>query len=341
MKKDTWCIRGGFKGGPTGPGPPPPIPPPTVLYACAMTLAVMAKKQQKRLTAWLSVDEEPAKRTRQDDNRAVEDAPLVAGGGDEASVSPALTSDSNTCSRFDPSSLTLPNSDGPGNSSTRLTLCSKPYDIGIVGGFSRELTREEKYGVINDIYKPPPNYVFPQHAEGQGSHKRSFQSKWLHEYTWLAYSMEKDGGYCVPCVFFCKNPEGLGKLVNQPLNRLKDAVSALRQHGKKPYHMHAVSDMVMFMQVMRNERQPISHQLVSSLAQTVQNNRQFLKSIIHTIIFCGKQNVSLRGHRDDAQHLQQPGNHGNFHALLHFRTESGDKTLQTYLEKAPQNARYT
>ena len=89
-----------------------------------MTLAVMAKKQQKRLTAWLSVDEEPAKRTRQDDNRAVvEDAPLVAGGGDEASVSPALMSDSSTCSRFDPSSLTLPNSVGPDNPSTRLTLC--------------------------------------------------------------------------------------------------------------------------------------------------------------------------------------------------------------------------
>ena len=115
-------IRGGFKGGPTGPGPPHSAP--TVLYARAMTLAVMAKKQQKRLTAWLSVDEEPAKRTRQDDNRAVvEDAPLVAGGGDEASVSPALMSDSSTCSRFDPSSLTLPNSVGPDNPSTRLTLC--------------------------------------------------------------------------------------------------------------------------------------------------------------------------------------------------------------------------
>ena len=114
--------RGGFKGGPTGPGPPHSAP--TVLYARAMTLAVMAKKQQKRLTAWLSVDEEPAKRTRQDDNRAVvEDAPLVAGGGDEASVSPALMSDSSTCSRFDPSSLTLPNSVGPDNPSTRLKLC--------------------------------------------------------------------------------------------------------------------------------------------------------------------------------------------------------------------------
>ena len=36
-------------------------------------------------------------------------------------------------------------------------------------------------------------------------------------------TLEKDGEYCVPCVFFCKG-DGLGKLVNSPLTRSKDAV---------------------------------------------------------------------------------------------------------------------
>ena len=128
----------------------------------------------------------------------------------------------------------------------------------------------------------------------------------------------------MPCVFFCKDPESLGKLVNSPLDKFKDALSTLRQHSKKSYHVHAVSDMVMFMQIMNNERQPIDHQLVSALAQQVQTNRQLLTSIIKTIIFCGKQNIALRGHRDDLKHLQESGNHGNFHALLNFRTEAGD-----------------
>ena len=69
--------------------------------------------------------------------------------------------------------------------------------------------------------------------------------------------------------------EGLGKVVNSPLNKLKDAVNTLRQHSNKSYHMHAVSDMLKFMQVMSNERQPIDHQLVSALAQQVQTNRHF------------------------------------------------------------------
>lgn len=80
--------------------------------------------------------------------------------------------------------------------------------------------------------------------------------------------------------FFCKDPEGLGKLVNSPLTKFKGAVNTLRQHSKKSYHINAVSDMMMFMQVMNNERQPIDHQLVSALAQQVQRNSQLLKSII-------------------------------------------------------------
>ena len=83
----------------------------------------------------------------------------------------------------------------------------------------------------------------------------------------------------MPCVIFCKDL-GLGKLVNSPLIKFKDAMNTLHQHSKKSYHMHAVSDMLMFMQVMNNEQQPIDHQLVSALVQQVQTNRQLLNSII-------------------------------------------------------------
>ena len=278
--------------------------------------------KQKRLTAWLgtrdlAVDQGglPAKRCRQDAESDL-----------STSDNPSTLDEPTTSSCFDPRRL----SDSWGSSShialnplesresysNRLDS-SKPYDIGSIAEFARGLNRE-MFSVLNNVYKPPANYAFPQHTEGLGSHKRSFQQKWLKEHMWLTYSREKDGGYCVPCVFFCKNPEELGKLVNSPLSKWKDAVNTLRQHSKKSYHMHAVSDMLMFMQVMNNEQQPIDHQLLAALAQQVQTKRQILKSIIKTIIFCGKQNIALRGHRDDLQHLQQVGNHGNFHALVKF-----------------------
>lgn len=163
----------------------------------------------------------------------------------------------------------------------------------------------------------------------------------MSDFRWLAYSKAQNGGFCVPCVFFCKNTEGLGRLVTCPLNRFKDALELLRQHGQKTYHTHAVSDLLTFMQIMKNEQASISHQLVSALAEQVQHNRKFLKSVIKTIVFCGKQTLGLRGHRDDQKHLDEAGNHGNFHSLLKFRIEAGDKTLQMLLEKALRNAKYT
>ena len=158
---------------------------------------IMSK--QRQLTAWLKPreGEPPAKRGRQDTDSDAEAAsgpsPLLSSFSDPLTMS---------CLNFDPRKLSL-------SSDTRSPLqsCSKP---GRIAEFACGLNRKDMFSVV---YKPPPNYAFLQHTEGQGSHKRLFQLKWLNEHAWLAYSREKDGGYCVPCVFFCKDPEGLGKLV--------------------------------------------------------------------------------------------------------------------------------
>ena len=56
----------------------------------------------------------------------------------------------------------------------------------------------------------------------------------------------------------------------------------------------------------------------SSHAKLFQQNRQKLLSILKYVIFCGKQNILLRGHRDDDKILEAAGsdhNWGNFKAL--------------------------
>ena len=60
-------------------------------------------------------------------------------------------------------------------------------------------------------------------------------------------------------------------------------------------------------------------------------NHAVLKSIIETIIFCGRQALSLRGHRDDPQFynsslLEFPSvNVGNFLELICFGVAAGDE----------------
>ena len=67
-----------------------------------------------------------------------------------------------------------------------------------------------------------------------------------------------------------------------------------------------------------------------------------MKLIIETIIFCGRQALSLRGLRDDPQFynsslLELPSvNVGNFLELIRFRVAAGDEILKkASILKAP------
>ena len=56
-------------------------------------------------------------------------------------------------------------------------------------------------------------------------------------------------------------------------------------------------------------------------------------------IFCARQNIAFRGHRDDNKYFDNLSNNsGNFQALLEFRVESGDKVLGDHFATAPRNA---
>ena len=63
-----------------------------------------------------------------------------------------------------------------------------------------------------------------------------------------------------------------------------------------------------------------------------------LRAIISTIILCGKQNIPLRGHRDDS--TSTASNKGNFHAILMLLGNS-DKNLQEHLLTGRRNATST
>ena len=77
--------------------------------------------------------------------------------------------------------------------------------------------------------------------------------------------------------------------------------------------------------------------------QLVDENRAKLRSIVETVLLCGQQNTSLRGHRDSSLDVEKNPNspHGNFWALLEFRVSAGDTVLRDHLAKASANVKYT
>ena len=91
---------------------------------------------------------------------------------------------------------------------------------------------------------------------------------------------------------------------------------------------------------MQCQEEAISSRINNESIAIIKRNREILESIAKTIHFCGKQGISLRGHRDDSS-ASLECNPGNFIELLRYRAETGDACLRKYLESSPRIATYT
>ncbi|XP_044165353.1 uncharacterized protein LOC122949323 [Acropora millepora] len=227
---------------------------------------------------------------------------------------------------------------------SREPVCRKedcsPFDIGTVYRVIASFTDAEKFRFIESVWKPDLLFEFPASKETCGK-QRKFRQEWLVKYPWLVYSKYLDGAFCLPCVCFgmeCgKNGAKLDKLFRSPLTFWTTARGKFDSHssGKSEIHKFSVMAMQNFLAAMRRQTAPIDQQLNRLMQAQIDENREKMKSIVKTVIFCGQNNIPLRGKRDD--NADDSNLHGNFQALLEFRIDSGDVKLKEHLENAPKN----
>ena len=119
----------------------------------------------------------------------------------------------------------------------------------------------------------------------------------------------------------------------------------LRKHAEKQYHKDAIVRSEEFLKVMTNQQPDIQVRFNQAMTDRISSNHQKMSSIFKTIALCGRQNIALRGHRDNATDIERDlmgtENHGNFLTLLAFRVDAGDTVLGEYLSSGARNAMYT
>lgn len=78
-------------------------------------------------------------------------------------------------------------------------------------------------------------------------------------------------------------------------------------------------------------------QINTMLKKEIKANRLRVIPIVKTVIFCGRQSIALRGHRDSEmllnanENINEPEyNYGNFRQLLRFRIDAGDEYLESF-----------
>lgn len=204
----------------------------------------------------------------------------------------------------------------------------------------RILTDGENYFLLTNHFVPSPTYQFPPHNCSKQKH--FFQHSWLSRFNGLVYSELDEGGYCKYCALFGQSAYSshtfAGILITRPLTDLQKASNKLREYFEgiggtetvRKYHLAAVQQAQMFKNVMEHKQIPVDQLLSEVRALTIAKNRQKLKSIVEIVIFCGRQGIALRGHRDDWKHLDNlpHANPRNFIALLRFKVESGNRALE-------------
>ena len=165
---------------------------------------------------------------------------------------------------------------------------------------------------------------------------------WLKEYTWLVYSSSKDGGLCRVCVVFppSSNTANMGALVSFAMTEFNKANEILKEHSKTKYHNDALLQAENFIKMMRFPEKAIASIIESSRVAQIEYNRKVLRSIVSSVIFCGKQTIALRGHMESSAD-KNCKNQGNFLALLDFGAEAGDEIIAKHLRECARNATYT
>ena len=213
-------------------------------------------------------------------------------------------------------------------------------DIGVLlkKGEVQSLSQSVKLKIVNQM--PDNRFNYPK-TYLNGCNRR-FKPEWVRNHSWLHYSVSEDGVYCKACALFAPSEikqQKLGSLVSKPFSHWTKQSSVCKNHEQLEYHQSSMTRMSAFKDSCSNPTHNVATMLNTARKEQVSRNTRVVKSLLKCVAFCGKQGISLRGHRDDST-ASESVNTGNFMQLVQFRAEN-DAVLRTYLETAPRNALYT
>ena len=134
--------------------------------------------------------------------------------------------------------------------------------------------------------------------------------KWLDQRRWLAYSAHDEfkGGWCVSCLLFLtdREKESLGAFVKTPFRNYNKSKEKLDSHETTEYHKRSLDRAACARAQLANVERRIDTQINSIAMRNAQGNRAILPHIVDAVLLCTKQQIALRGHRDDQVQFAEP-----------------------------------
>ncbi|XP_052780668.1 uncharacterized protein LOC128217527 [Mya arenaria] len=210
-----------------------------------------------------------------------------------------------------------------------MSSASLAFDPPYKDVFADKITdNDDKLSLLIAKWDTVHQFAFPsRYVSGKF---RRIQTHWFNDYFWLRYSQSACGVYCAPCYLFAGSVTR--SLVSSVASDPSNFGKTLSRHTKSELHVNSVEAAENFRSIMSGEQKDIVASMSSSYNVLVERNRQILHAIVETIILCGRQNLSLRGHRDEDR--------GNFKALLEYQAKH-NAILKDHLENGDPRTKYT
>jgi hypothetical protein len=143
-----------------------------------------------------------------------------------------------------------------------------------------------------------PKINFPKRIISGSS--RSFSSTWYEKFFWLEYSLSKDAVFCFVCRHFSVQ-KAHEVLINSGYSDWKNFGKMCDKHESSNSHKTCLSKYKGWMDSKKTGA--VTTKINDQVAKEIEKNRDCLKSIVRSVLFCARQNIALRGHREVKQRL--------------------------------------
>ena len=229
---------------------------------------------------------------------------------------------------------TATENDDSSRNKTDLDLTENIDDIGLFldnGRFDANcLSDKQKYFLLKHHGNPPVNFEFPLTKFGKQSRKASH----AHIKGTFVYSKQDDSIWCLHCALFVdfKQQKSIEKnhLVNIGFKNWKKINEKQESHLQCKYHQSATVAASSFISNFEKPERNISCLLNKEVSDRSPTYRDIACLLAQAVHYCGRQDIALRGHREN---LESEGKPGNFLALVKLLADH-NPVLKRHLESA-------
>lgn len=174
------------------------------------------------------------------------------------------------------------------------------------------------------------NYPYRQF----GKKKKRFNHRHYASFSWLEYSLKRDAAFCFPCRFFSKDKGPFSEKGFSDWNHAAGDGYGFTAHDSSASHRFAVIAWEKY-KLDATTNSSVIDQLNRGHAEMKNSNRLYLKTLTEIILFCGRQEIALRGDSEETGSL----NRGNFLELVQL-VANHDTDFARRLGQVSGNATY-